>query len=109
LRSDGGWRGWLPVSTEQLVPDLATVAAGFATLLRASGIAATPERSARFASAVELGRPASVSELYWLARVTLVDRADGSVPDPAPLPWFPTYLCLAHLGRTRPTTRGPVF
>jgi uncharacterized protein len=76
LRSHGGWRGWLPVSTEQLVPDLATVAAGFATLLRASGIAATPERSARFASAVELGRPASVSELYWLARVTLVDRAD---------------------------------
>ena len=57
-------------------PDLATVAARFGRLLRAADVPATPERSARFAAAVELARPETVDELYWLARVTLVDRQD---------------------------------
>ena len=57
-------------------PDLAMVAARFGRLLRAADVPATPERSARFAAAVELARPETVDELYWLARVTLVDRQD---------------------------------
>jgi uncharacterized protein len=65
------------VATDQgLAPDLATVAAGFGALLREAGLPASPERSARFAAAVGLAGPASVEELYWLARVTLVDRQD---------------------------------
>jgi uncharacterized protein with von Willebrand factor type A (vWA) domain len=55
---------------------MATVAAAFGARLRAAGIPATPERAARFAAAVGLGRPATVPALYWLARVTLVDRPD---------------------------------
>jgi uncharacterized protein with von Willebrand factor type A (vWA) domain len=57
-----------------LRPDLATVAAGFCALLRAAGVPAGPERGARFAAAVGAARPRAVPELYWLARVTLVDH-----------------------------------
>jgi hypothetical protein len=57
-------------------PDLATVAARFGRLLRSADVPATPERSARFAAAVGLAKPQTVDELYWLARVTLVDRQD---------------------------------
>jgi uncharacterized protein with von Willebrand factor type A (vWA) domain len=53
--------------------DLAAVAAGFAGRLREVGVAASPERSVRFAAAVGLAQPRRLSELYWLARVTLVD------------------------------------
>jgi len=56
-----------------LPPDLATVAAGFGARLRAAGVPASPQRSARFAATVSLARPATLSDLYWLARVTLVD------------------------------------
>ena len=56
--------------------DLATVAAGFGALLRAAGVPASPERSTRFAATVQIARPLTVHELYWLARVTLVDRRD---------------------------------
>ncbi|HEU4512802.1 MAG TPA: VWA domain-containing protein [Nocardioidaceae bacterium] len=62
------------MATEQLAPDLATVAAGFGSLLREAGVPASPERAARFASAVAIARPATVHELYWLARVTLLDQ-----------------------------------
>jgi uncharacterized protein len=60
----------------RLAPDLATVAAGFGALLRGAGLPVSPERSARFAAAVALAGPTTVGELYWLARVTLVDRHD---------------------------------
>ncbi len=56
--------------------DLAGVAARFGAVLHDAGVAVTPERSARFASAVLLARPGSVEDLYWLARVTLVDDVD---------------------------------
>lgn len=56
------------------LPDLATLSAGFGARLRAAGVPATPERSARFAATVELARPELVRTLYWLARVTLVDN-----------------------------------
>ena len=59
-----------------LAPDLATVAAGFADLLRTVGLPASPERASRFAASVVLADPATVRELYWLARVTLVDQHD---------------------------------
>ena len=62
--------------TERLAPDLAGLAAGFGALLREAGVPASPERSARFAAAVGIARPGTVHELYWLARVTLVDQRD---------------------------------
>ncbi|MCU1502530.1 MAG: hypothetical protein JWM12_1884 [Ilumatobacteraceae bacterium] len=52
--------------------DLATVAGGLGHLVHLAGVPVTPERSARLASSILLARPASVDELYWLARVTLV-------------------------------------
>ena len=60
--------------SEPLPADLATVAAGFGDRLRDAGVPAGPERSARFASSVAIARPATIHELYWLARVTLVDH-----------------------------------
>ena len=59
-----------------LAPDLATAAAAFGALLRDAGVPASPERSARFAASVGIARPTTVGGLYWLARVTLVDRHD---------------------------------
>ena len=62
------------MAAERLAPDLAAVAAGFGSLLRSAGVPASPERAARFASAVALAHPGTVHELYWLGRVTLVDQ-----------------------------------
>lgn len=56
--------------------DLAALAAAFGDLLRAGGVPVTPERAARFAHAVTLADPATVDELYWLARVTLLDARE---------------------------------
>jgi uncharacterized protein with von Willebrand factor type A (vWA) domain len=53
--------------------DLATLTAAFGRLLRTRDVPVTPERSARFAAVVTLAQPVTVGELYWLARVTLVD------------------------------------
>lgn len=52
--------------------DLAAVAALFVGRLHAAGLPVGPERAGRFASAVATGAPAALTELYWLARVTLV-------------------------------------
>lgn len=60
-------------------PDLAGVAARFSTLLHAAGVPVTPERAGRFASVAALAPPAVLSELYWLARITLVSE-HASVP-----------------------------
>lgn len=64
------------MTAERLAPDLATLAAGFADLLRSAGVPASPERAARFATTVTIAHPGTVHELYWLARVTLVDQHD---------------------------------
>ena len=56
-----------------LVPD---VAAAFGHLLHAAGVPVTPERSARFAAAVQIARPGSVDEIYWVGRVTLITSRD---------------------------------
>ena len=56
--------------------DLAEVVAAVGQLLHAAGVPVTPERSGRLASALALARPASVDELYWAGRVTLVSDPD---------------------------------
>ncbi len=52
--------------------DLATAAGGLGHLVHRAGVPVTPERSARLATAIALAAPATVDELYWLARVTLL-------------------------------------
>src|SRR5690606_6020106 len=62
---------------ELLAPgDLAEVVAAVGHLLHAAGVPVTPERSGRFARAVTLARPATLDELYWAGRVTLLGGAD---------------------------------
>lgn len=59
--------------------DLAAVAAAFGDRLHRAGVPVTPERSARFASAVLLAAPTETQQVYWLGRITLL--ADhGQVP-----------------------------
>jgi uncharacterized protein with von Willebrand factor type A (vWA) domain len=89
-------------------PDLALLAVAFGDALHRAGVPVTPERAGRLAQAVALVRPATTTELYWVARVTcltghtqldafdrvfaqvfggLADpadwRGDGSAPPPA--------------------------
>ena len=52
-------------------PDLAGVAARFASHLHAAGVEVGPDRAARFASTLNLTAAATSDELYWLGRVTL--------------------------------------
>lgn len=56
--------------------DLAEVVGAFGHLLHAAGVPVTPERSGRFAAAVTLSRPATLDELYWVGRVTLLAGHD---------------------------------
>jgi len=76
--------------------DLAEVTASFGQLLHAAGVPVTPERTGCFVRSIACLRPASVSELYWAGRVTLLTGHDeidvydrvfaqvfGGVADPA--------------------------
>ena len=78
---------------------MAVVAGRFGALLHEAGVPVTPERSGRFARAVGLARPLTVDELYWCARVTLVNGPEqlatfdavfgsvfGGLVDPADAP-----------------------
>jgi uncharacterized protein with von Willebrand factor type A (vWA) domain len=56
------------------VVDVAAVAARFGRLLHDAGLPVSPDTSARLATALGLAPPATVAELYWLARVTLVSE-----------------------------------
>lgn len=56
--------------------DLATVAATFGDRLHWAGIPVTPERSGRFAAAIDLTTPATYADLYWTARITLISGHD---------------------------------
>lgn len=88
--------------------DLAMAAAAFGDALHRAGIPVTPERSGRFAEALHVVLPATLDELYWSARVTLLsgpeqresfdatfaylfrgfsDVADYRGAQPPPLPW----------------------
>lgn len=57
-------------------PDLPAVLAAFGARLHQSGVPVTPERSARLGRALALRPPDRLSQLYWLARVTLVSRPE---------------------------------
>jgi uncharacterized protein with von Willebrand factor type A (vWA) domain len=56
--------------------DLAALAVAFGDLLHRAGLPTTPERAGRFAQAVGLAAPATVEDLYWVARVTFVTGED---------------------------------
>lgn len=58
------------------VPELPQIAAAFGHLLHAAGVPVTPERSARFAVAITLAEPQSLTQLYWLGRVNLITAHD---------------------------------
>jgi uncharacterized protein with von Willebrand factor type A (vWA) domain len=74
-------------------PDLALLAARFAARLRAAGLNAGPDRSARFAAAIALAEPQSTSDLYWCGLTTLV-------ADPAEIPTFDRIFRLIFDGVT---------
>ena len=71
--------------------DLATLCSRFAARLRAEGLPAGPERSARFAEAVTLTDPRTVKELYWCGLATLV-------ADPAEIPTFDRVFAIVFEG-----------
>ena len=54
--------------------DVAAVAGRFGRLLHDAGLPVSPDTSGRLAAALVLAPPATVNELYWLARVTLVSE-----------------------------------
>jgi uncharacterized protein with von Willebrand factor type A (vWA) domain len=56
--------------------DLALFCVHFAQLLRSAGVPVPVERVAWWARATLDASPALIGELYWLARVTLIDRQE---------------------------------
>ncbi len=60
-------------------PDLASMCVAFAARLQQAGLGVPVQRVTWWAQATIDAGPATVAELYWLARVTLVDRA-GRIP-----------------------------
>ena len=54
--------------------DRAAFVTAFGQRLRASGVPVGLTGLQAFSDALEVGRPARVAQLYWLARVTLVQR-----------------------------------
>jgi uncharacterized protein len=80
--------------------DLAAVAARFGARLRAEGLTVGPERTARFARAITLARPAGLSTLYSCALTTLVS-------DPADIPALDRVFAQVFGGLEDPAqTRG---
>src|SRR6516165_10229100 len=82
--------------------DLALIAARFGAELRAAGVPADPGRCERFAGAVAVARPVTVSGLYLCALATLVASKDhidtmrrvfeamfGGLPDAPPIGYGP--------------------
>lgn len=51
--------------------DLAEVAGRFAERLHTVGVEVAPDRAGRFAESLQLARPVTGDDLYWLGRVTL--------------------------------------
>ncbi len=72
MHAPKGWPG-LPVAER---PDLAAICTAFGEMLHAAGLPVTPERSARFTTAVVVAEPRGLNELYWLGRVTLTTARD---------------------------------
>lgn len=61
------WTGLPPV-------DLASLAAAFGERLHRAGLPVTPERSSRFATAISIAPPESITQLYWIGRATLTSH-----------------------------------
>ena len=61
---------------DRSVTDLALLCAQFGDLLRLAGVPVPVERVSWWAQATVAADPAMIKELYWLARVTLVDRVE---------------------------------
>jgi uncharacterized protein with von Willebrand factor type A (vWA) domain len=84
----------------ELLVDLPRFAVALARRLHAVGVPVTPERSARLAEALSLTYPKRRSELYWIARVTLVSARDQ-------LPAFDaTFRALFEAARDPADARG---
>jgi hypothetical protein len=62
------------------VVDIARMAATLGHLMHRAGVPTAPDRSARFAVAMQVALPATVDELYWAARVTLVGEQSHLAP-----------------------------
>jgi uncharacterized protein with von Willebrand factor type A (vWA) domain len=80
--------------------DLADLVARFAARLRTAGLPVGPERSARFAAAVDLARPVTTRELYWCGLATLVG-------DQAEIPTFDRVFAAVFEGSPSPDGTGP--
>jgi hypothetical protein len=61
----------------EAVADLPAVAVVLARALAAAGLPASPERTARFVSAVRLAPGCDRDELYWIARAVFVSSREG--------------------------------
>jgi len=48
------------------------IVSGFGQLLHSAGVPVTPERSVRFARAIDAAQPSTVDQVYWLGRATLL-------------------------------------
>ena len=70
-RRSKGWPG-LPTGR----PDLASIATSFGERLRDSGLAVTPERSARFLAALTVADARSLDQVYWIGRTVFVTDRD---------------------------------
>jgi len=71
-----------PFTVRPLHLDLPALAGAFSRRLHEAGIETTAERAARFAQALDLGRPISRRRLYWLARAVFVtDRGQTAAFD----------------------------
>ncbi|TML17586.1 MAG: VWA domain-containing protein [Actinobacteria bacterium] len=98
--------------------DLAEVVARLSSALHAAGVPVTTERSGRLAGAIDLAHPARVDELYWLARVTLVNdhtqlaafdrvmqQIFGGIWDPAEFRGAPNATSLSPLAESSSVPR----
>src|SRR4051794_1424679 len=77
--------------------DLPALVSRFADRLRHEGLPVGPERSARFAAAVDLAGPATTRELYWCGLATLVG-------DHAEIPTFDRVFGLVFGGDANPAS-----
>lgn len=102
--------------------DRAAFAVGLVARLRSAGVAVSASGPADFVAALDRMMPVTRTELYWAARLTLVDRAEdvtgfdaafGAVFDDAVLGLDPPHLNSALAGEAAPAhfadTRGPTL
>ena len=89
----------MPEPAAASLPDLATIGAEFADRLAANGVPVPVHRTVWWSRVVLAAGPTTVGELYWLSRVTLIDRNEH-------LPVFDAVFA-AVFGGPAPDTRDP--